>query len=265
METPQAPAPDGDRWLGQDLAYINTLMSAEDPVPSAPPEPGSSMALDDLATAGYDPLSSQVSGLLHASHDHLHGVKSIVTDAGALHTYAEYALARAGLECAVLAWWLMESASRRERVTRSLRLFWEETLDAGRALAEAEATQSMVKKRREHRNRVAKANGIPVNATDGHVAMSPIIREFSKKTGLPAMMVYQATSGMIHGRKWAMLALSSVEPDDDRSSPMVNVKISGTTRQLGTVLRVAVECERRASRLFRMRCSRPPCAQGAPR
>ena len=112
------------RTLGEDFAVIRSLFPETPNRDLMTVAPGSSLSLDDAATAGFDPMSSQVMTLLHSAADNLHGVRVILQDAGVIHAYAEYAMVRAGIASAVVAWWLLAPGERRERVTRSLRWFW---------------------------------------------------------------------------------------------------------------------------------------------
>lgn len=128
----------GESWLNEDLVWLDRQLTVNvDPAPDRRiVAPGSAVALDDRWCVGYDPLSSQVSGLLHAAEDNLHGIKVMIRDAEVMHTFAEYAMVRGAIECACLAWWLLAPEHRAQRVGRHLRLIWRDALDMHDALGD---------------------------------------------------------------------------------------------------------------------------------
>lgn len=246
------------RILGRDFQVIREMMNEDRPTLLPDVEPGSQLAKDDQATAGYDPLSAQVTGLLHAATDNLHGVMTMIVDAERVHTYAEYAMIRAGMETAALAWWLLNPGSRKERCTRSLRLFWQDTLDMLEALEQAETQAiNLRKKRLAHRNDVARRNAIDINDTDGRVYFRAVVSAFdAAHRGIGALTVWRATSGMIHGRRWAAIALSDHTEARPTADPgMLEVKISGDIVRLGMTYHTACLTLQEAMKLYHQRRS----------
>ncbi|WP_460625791.1 hypothetical protein [Intrasporangium mesophilum] len=250
----------GDRWLTDDLAWLDRQLTIEqDPEPNARPvHPGSVVAIDNRSCVQYDPISSQVASLLHATEDNLHAIKVMIRDAEVMHTYAEYAMVRGALECAALAWWLLAPNDRSERVKRHLRLLWRDTVDMHEAIGGFGDVDERKEKRRQQIIDASAGAGIASGAAFDRWGYQGVIREFSEATGIPALLTWQAASGMVHGRRWAMSALSILEPHGPSDvDKMVEVKVSGDTHQLGLVLRVALLAFKAAERLYARRRTAP--------
>ena len=81
---------------------------------------GSLLADDDAATGCFQ-TSHAALGALHTATDHLHSLRTLVRDAGWLHTYAPFTLCRTALECAATAVWLLAPEARQERIIRQPR------------------------------------------------------------------------------------------------------------------------------------------------
>lgn len=175
------------------------------------PHPASVVRIDDRMCVEHDPLSSQVSGLLHAAEDNLHGVRVMIRDAQVIHTFAEYAMVRGAIESAAMAWWLMAPEDRRERVKRHLRLIWRDTLDMHEALGDLQEIEARKETRRQEILEAASAAGIASNDAFARWGYKGIVQAFSEATKVPALLTWQAASGMVHARRWAMGALSSLE------------------------------------------------------
>ena len=175
----------------------------------------------------------------------------MIRDAHVVHTYAEYAMVRAAIECAALAWWLVAPEERQVRVERHLRLMWRDTVDLHDALGDLQEIDDRRQKRRREIEEAADAAGIRRSSVFGRWGYNGIVDEFSQATMIPALLTWQAASGMIHGRRWAMGALSNLSPGVETGvREQLHVKVSGDIRQLGMVLRVARLSLTAAERLY---------------
>ncbi|WP_091787536.1 hypothetical protein [Pedococcus dokdonensis] len=246
--------------LQRDFQIISDLFEP-DPDPGRwPIHPNSSLAKDDSVTKGFDPISSQFEGLIHSAMDNLHGVKSMIVDAGAIHTFAEYAMIRAGIETSATAWWLLAPASRQERCTRSLRIFWKDACDGGTALEGSTAGVQYKERRLTHLKAVAAKAGIEEGAAKRHPSATGVLRELDERHGLAALLVWRASSGMVHGRRWSTFALSDLEHHDSLRSPdMVHVRITGNMDRLAMSYHIGCLVLQEAMRLFHMRREPPTC------
>lgn len=247
--------------LREDFRIISDLFET-DPSPDRwPIDPNSSLALDDTATWAFDPISSQFEGLAHAAMDNLHGVKSMIIDASAIHTFAEYAMVRAGIEAAAMGWWLLAPTTRRERCTRSLRMFWKDACDGSQALSGSNHADDYRERRRDHLLEVAKRNDIAPGDAMARIGTTKVLQELDHRHDLGALLVWRAASGMVHGRRWSTFALSDMEQDDSRRGPdMMHVKITGNTERLAMAYHIACLTLQEAMRLFHLRRSLPACS-----
>lgn len=248
------------RVLRQDMDLISGLFEPEPDPGRWPIHPESSLAKDDVATSGFDPISSQFQGLAHAAMDNLHGVKSMVVDAGAIHTFAEYAMIRAGIEASATAWWLIQPGERKERCTRSLRLFWKDACDGETALGPSAAGLEYKARRLTHLRRVAARTGIDEATAKRRPTATSILKELDQRHDLSALLVWRASSGMVHGRRWSTIALSDLEYHDSLRSPeMVHVKITGNLDRLAMTFHIACLALQEAMKLFHQRREPPLC------
>ncbi|TQM62939.1 hypothetical protein FBY41_2984 [Humibacillus xanthopallidus] len=177
----------------------------------------------------------------------------MILEAKSVHTYAEYAMIRGGIECAAVAWWLLEPPSQRERVSRSLRVFWADTKDMGLVYQDASSWRRTKRQRLEWRNAVALANGIDSGTLDGGYNMTSVLTTMSTKMGSGVLTAWRVASGMTHGRSWAMLAMSAQEfgvAGDDNTIP---VRISADLDSLGMIFHNAAVAMQDAYSMFHRR------------
>jgi len=92
----------------------------------------SSLARDDAAAHPY-PVSTAVRHSLNAAVDHLHAAKTLVVDAHLIHQAALSTLARASLETAAAAYWVLGPRSRSDRLTHALQWHAQNFIDQHKA------------------------------------------------------------------------------------------------------------------------------------
>lgn len=103
------------------LGELDGWAARIDPDAARPrPSPGSAMCADDERAHPYQLSHASWHSLSH-SVDHLSCLRALLKDAGVIHMYAPYSLVRSALENASAAVWMLQPASRAERVARRLR------------------------------------------------------------------------------------------------------------------------------------------------
>jgi hypothetical protein len=130
-------------------------------------------------------------------------------------------------------------------------MFWQETKDMGEAFSASERWPSMQQRRLKKRNHVSRACDIDARLLDGGFKMTPILREMTSQTGVPVLTAWRAASGMVHGRLWAMVALSDLQSAGGRSS--AGMRITGDEDSMALVFHVAAIALQDAHEIFHQR------------
>ncbi|MEU2988752.1 hypothetical protein ABZ647_30630 [Micromonospora aurantiaca] len=103
------------------LDRIDPWLKRMDPAgPHERPQERSTLSRDNKEMHPYQLSQAAWHALSHAV-DHLHCLRTVLKDAHVMHMYAPYSLARAALENASAAVWLLAPEDRAERVRRRLR------------------------------------------------------------------------------------------------------------------------------------------------
>jgi hypothetical protein len=200
-----------------------------------------------LGSPAYDALSC-ASMVLGGAQDHLRGLESLLVAESSV--YAPMTVARALLESAARAWWLLDPAiEARERISRALteRL---KSLHEGakivRAMAEGSGqTKDLdhVNARIDHVASIARQNDLRVIEDKGGRPVA-VAAERLSATAIVAQLLagrdgnmefgeiaFRAWSGAPHGMLWGLTAGLSAEPD-----PMGQHELIGHLRMtLGSV------------------------------
>ena len=107
--------------LMRQLSHIEPWLARTDAQASPPETPAASpMGGDDKRLHPYHLSHAVWSSLSHAG-DHLNALRALLAG-GLVPMFAPYTLIRAALENACMAVWLLDPASRAERITRRLRV-----------------------------------------------------------------------------------------------------------------------------------------------
>lgn len=215
-----------------------------------PVHPGSALALDGEASAEFDPLPAQVRGLIHATVDNLHAVGALLLDARVLHTYAPYALCRAGIEASAVAWWLLTPQDRTERVLRSLRLLWTDAQDQARAV-DGPSTEPLTEARKADIKRAAAASSIPDGSAFAPVHTTNVLRLMrDADLGFDPLITWRLCSGMTHARRWPLLVATDIEKVGPAATGGHEYRVTGSEKMLYYAFHTAMLTWQEAMRRF---------------
>lgn len=213
---------------------------------------GSRTAGDDSVTAPYH-LSHAVAVALGAAQDHLHALRTLVADAGTLHTSSPFTLVRAAMEGAAQALWLLQPDDRR---VRALRRFKMAVRDADERRRAHMRILEMNPKENVEREQLFKA------ACDRFVELaepSGITRQevMERSAGFGTMVaasgpyagvsceqmegMWRMASGYAHGQTWSLLGTADLAPQGAWSQDGVRIyKITADVPTVWMVTSLAV-------------------------
>jgi hypothetical protein len=205
MLSPEAGVQLGAVFQTADQWLTRTTQANNQPVA------GSSVARDDKEISPWH-VSTTVLIALSGAVDHFHAAKTMLADAGKLHTYAMFSLLRPALENAATAVYLLGPSNRNVRLLRALRLAWSDLADQNKLsnlLGHQPATPLDVRKT-ELQN-LARACGMAQEDIEtiaarpaGYAAIVRAAGDESLKGGGSLMeAIWMLNSGSIHGKKWA--------------------------------------------------------------
>jgi hypothetical protein len=196
---------------GKHLAEILRVLSEIDPWAARTnagasrlrPDPQSPLGADDAVTHPYD-LSHVVWRHLSNAVDHLSCMRAVLGGAKVIHMYAPFTLVRGALENACAVLWLLQPASRRERLIRRFRLAVTDIrheYQAGVLMGHAS--------QREEQRPIAEVVAIAGRAGIGEatvrkgVSYSEIVTEVDKDSPDSLVLVsWKTCSGFAHGDWW---------------------------------------------------------------
>lgn len=203
----------------------------------APPvdvQPGSRTAGDDTVTAPYH-LSHAVAVALGAAQDHLHALRTLVADAGTLHTSSPFTLVRAAMEGAGQALWLLQPHDRRVRALRRFQMAVRDADERRRAhmrILEMKPKETI--EREQHFEaacdrfvELAEASGITRQEV---MARSPgygtIVAASGPCAGVSCEQMegmWRMASGYAHGQTWSLLGSADLAPQGAWSQDGVRI------------------------------------------
>ncbi|WP_165068241.1 hypothetical protein [Marisediminicola senii] len=208
------------KWL-EFAGVVNKLvLRVADPDDFAV-EGASSLSGDDKASHPFE-VSHAIRHLINASVDQLDGIRVLLADAEAEHLAVGSTLARAALENAATALWILGPDgrhSRDRRVERVLRWharnYHDEQKTVGHLVGDAP------KRHLEKIYEVATRRKIDADAArSGYKATKPIT-ECAEFTTIDVNFLWSVASGFAHGRPWAyrgLLERRTLRVDDDGHS-----------------------------------------------
>jgi hypothetical protein len=226
-----------------------------------PVEARSALAGDDQAATPFQ-TSHVLKMCLGAGVDHLHALKVLVVDAGAVHVAAPNSLARGALENFAAAYWILGPNQRNERVSRTLRWYAKNVKDQHTALLSLGMSDDQ---RRDAKldalAAIAKERSAPGNVIrSGYTSTAAVEYAESNAPDLPLGVVlpWRLCSGFAHGRPWAYLGTSKREEEPSPGDPdVVLVRFtSDRTRVLYPAL-ASLQLLERFLRLYEARAGRP--------
>ncbi|ASR55639.1 MULTISPECIES: hypothetical protein [Cellulomonas] len=207
LRTRHEPTADDRLRPGRVLARVAEHYAATAEVVPPRPEPGSPLAEDDAALGIYV-LSHGVALAHGVAMDHLEAIRGTIQDAQRTHPWAEHTLARAALESACTALWLIgpdDPAERRHRRVRQLynnsdegrkasKLLGGDKLQSGRTFDEVlEEFRSLA----------------PDSRSVKSWTYRDVVRGAAQHCGSDSdlfELLWRIQSGLAHGKSWATLA-----------------------------------------------------------
>ena len=199
------------------------------------------MARDDAATAPFN-LSHQVMHLLSSSLEHLLTISSL---AGELRSMPPYTLARAAIENAAAALYLLTPAERKERVRRLLH--YAAADEADRDIAHRLSKTSMTPSKQErldHLARIGEAAGLSRDLVLGSPkSWTGIVQDAGQhldERGKDVELLWRLCSGFTHGRTWAMLSTLERGEELEREDGSVIIEMRASISVLSACVELSV-------------------------
>jgi hypothetical protein len=198
--------------IGRLFAMIERWHTETTQPPPPGAEPGSALAGDD-AKLGYLQLS-HLAWTAHVSAvDHLEAIRKLAADPERIGGHAPYSLMRSVMENAATVVWLLHPPSRKDRLTRGLRVAWFDAWEFGHVQdldarlvpplpgRPADVVEAEIKQ-------MAKGLGIPAEDVCKQLYYSPLVGAAAEASGLDPVaiqVVWRMCAGFSHGRRWATL------------------------------------------------------------
>ncbi|MBQ0894649.1 hypothetical protein KBX37_16345 [Micromonospora sp. U56] len=226
------------------------------------PQERSALSRDDKETHPHRMSHAAWHSLSHAV-DHLNCLRTLLKDAQMMHMYAPYSIARAALENACAAVWLLAPDDRAERILRRLRLA---ALDirggeAARRLLTDEPGRRTEEERVEELREIARRRGIDAKAAVQRLGYAEIVQvagDTSLAGSVPFQFTWRMCSAIAHGDLWATLNVVSREEIPGAPPGLVGMRITANVETLSFAVRLAVEMTDAGWRLYDERSRRGP-------
>ncbi|MFC0504957.1 hypothetical protein [Micromonospora costi] len=231
--------------------------------PSGPydrPQERSALSRDDKETHPHRISHAAWHALSHAV-DHLNCLRALLRDAHTMHMYAPYSLARAALENACAAVWLLAPEDRTERILRRLRLA---ALDirggeaARRLLSDAPGPRSE-EERVEELREIARQRSVNPKAAVQRLSYAEIVKvagDTSPAGSVPVQFTWRMCSAIAHGDLWATLNVVSREEVPGAPAGLVGMRITANVETLSFAVRLALDMTNAGRRLYDERSRR---------
>jgi hypothetical protein len=217
-------------------------------------QPGSSLAGDDQATDPYQ-LSHAVAAAMGHSVEHLHAIRALIIDAGVMHPAAPFTIARAAIENASIAVWLLAPASRTERVMRRLRWNWVDARDGNQFGEEINSPTDLPTT--QHRlNRIGAAiTGDASYAHTSRATTTDIVKAADAAVDRTHVLAaWRVCAGFSHGRMWTTLSVldrTTVPSEDDPD--VLHAYVTSSLHTLWWAVSTAWRVLTRAHQLYQTR------------
>lgn len=178
--------------------------------------PKSQLASDDALTDPYQ-SSHAIAMSIGAALDHLLALRALVVDAGSLPMAAPFTLARAALENAAQALWVLAPPEQTIRVKRRLQMAVADARERdslARTLREERYDPSDLPQRLERFRELAERANLPPQALEGKF---PSYRTMVREAGSIAdvegghlQALWQIGSGYAHGQSWSFITAGTL-------------------------------------------------------
>jgi hypothetical protein len=237
------------------LDKIDPWLKRMDPEsPRERPQERSALSRDDKETHPHRMSHAAWHAVSHAV-DHLNCLRVLLKDARMMHMFAPYSLARAALENACAAVWLLAPDDRTERILRCLRFT---ALDirggeAARRLLTEEAGPRSEQERLDELRAMAQRRGIDPKAAVQRLGYAEIVKaagETSPAGSVPFQLAWRMCSAIAHGDLWATLNVASREELPGTSPGLVGLRITANVETLLFAVRLSVDMTDAGWRLY---------------
>jgi len=217
------------------------------------------MRRDDKETHPYETSQAAWHALSHAV-DHLHCLRTLLKDAHLMHMYAPYSIARAALENACTAVWLLAPANRSERILRRLRLVAKDIKGGEEAKRLVGSTGPRSESERLDEVRaLARRRGIDEHDAVRSIGYAKIVEtagDTSPAGKVPYLLTWRMCSAIAHGDLWATLNVVSREELPGSPPGLAHLRITANVQTLLYAVAFAVKMTSVGWRLYDER-SRP--------
>lgn len=172
-------------------------------------QPSSQLAADDIATSPYH-VSHCARWCLNSGVDHLHALKSLIVDAGRIHSSAPYSLVRGALENLAAGFWLLHPSEPNVRIERGLRWWAKNFKDEDGATRDRNlASYKPLKPKLQTLVGLAQAAQFDTTRIrEGFTSTAALVYANDHSSAKNPHLVWQLCSGFAHGRPWAFLAIN---------------------------------------------------------
>lgn len=221
-------------------------------------EPGSSLAGDDRKTNPHH-LSHAVTQLSSVALDHLHALRTLILDAGALHNSAPFTLARSATEAGATALWMLTPRTRTERVRRRLQLAAQNAKDGNRM-----STDSGIPPPRALEDRLQQIRLLSERAGGGDrlppLKISEVIRwaDGQHFSSMRVLLAWQVGSGFAHGRLWSSISVLDREARQSTDPEVALLRLTNSKDRVLWVMWAAFDLLAATIKLFEQRSVAPP-------
>lgn len=218
------------------LDKIDPWLKRMDPDgPHERPQERSELSRDNKETNPYQLSQAAWHSLAHAV-DHLHCLRTLLRDAQRMHMYAPYSLARAALENASAAVWLLAPDDRAERILRRLRFAALDVRsgEAAKKLLGAAGPRTEAERLDDFRA-IAKRRGLVESAAVKRVSYAEIVEVAGagmRSGSKPFVFIWRMCSAIAHGDFWATMNVTKVEELPGAPPGIAHLKITANAKTL---------------------------------
>ncbi|MFI7209238.1 hypothetical protein [Micromonospora aurantiaca (nom. illeg.)] len=237
------------------LDRIDPWLKRVDPAgPHERPQERSTLSRDNKEMHPYQLSQAAWHALSHAV-DHLHCLRTVLKDAHVMHMYAPYSLARAALQNASAAVWLLAPDDRAERVRRRLR-FAALDIKGGEAVREllgAPEGRKPAEARTEQLREIARRRGVdPTTAVRRLTYGENVEAAGDTMPGgrVPFVLTWKMCRAIAHGDSWATINVVSQEEIPGAPSGLAHLKITADPKTLFFAVFFAVSMTAAGWRLY---------------
>jgi len=197
--------------------------------------PNSDLAADDAASSPFH-TSHAARWCLNAGVDHLHALKSLVIDAGRIHSSASYGLVRGALENFGAGYWVLHPNDQTSRVERALRWWAKNFRDQDTATKDlALPNYTALEVKIERLVEIGQRAGCDPHEVRTQNYFSTRVLKYATKHSSASnpLLIWQLCSGFAHGRPWASLGMNEMKRgSDDPEDGVSQVRLTADHKRM---------------------------------